>query len=73
MIKLARDKLEGQLADRDLEKFPSSGVVRWQNRIQWQHHKLIREGLTDGQALRGIWRLTNEGMKRAKELVKLAD
>jgi len=39
----------------------------WQNRVQWTRQKLINEGYLDG-GIRGIWRLTEQGINRASKL-----
>ncbi len=57
------EKLSGKLTTTDREK-TSSGVIRWQNRLQFARLKLIEEGLLAKGTPRGIWALTDSGRAR---------
>lgn len=48
-------------ADRDKT---ASGVVRWQNRVQFVRLKLVEEGLLAKDSARGVWSLTDAGHAR---------
>lgn len=62
-------KLENRLTPADRER-TSSGVIRWQNRIQFVRLRLVEEGLLARDSGRGIWSLTNAGRARLKELLE---
>jgi hypothetical protein len=40
----------------------------WDNKVQWTRQKLINDGEFDGTATRGIWRLSQKGLGRAKSV-----
>lgn len=65
----AVDALEPILADRlgelDRALTAKSGEVRWRNRAQFARLALVKQGLIDSDAPRGIWRLTEAGRKAA--------
>lgn len=66
-------KLENRLTPTDREK-NSSGVVRWQNRIQFVRLKLVEEGLLAKNSPRGIWALTELGrahLEHGREAIKV--
>jgi Mrr N-terminal domain len=54
-----------RLTARDKERI-ESGVVRWRNRAAWRRFNLVKQGLLKDQSPRGIWELTDEGWKAAK-------
>jgi len=62
-------KLASKLTPADRER-TSSGVIRWQNRIQFVRLKLVEEGLLGRDSGRGIWSLTDAGRARLKELLE---
>jgi restriction system protein len=61
-----RPILDDRLTPLDLEELPSGHVVRWENRAQWVRFALVREGLLDPDAPRGVWRLTERGSHEAR-------
>lgn len=56
-------KLQDRLTPTDREK-TASGVVRWQNRVQFVRLKLVEEGLLAKDSSRGVWSLTDVGRAR---------
>ncbi len=56
-------KLEGKLTPAD-KGTNSSGVIRWQNRVQFVRLKLVEEGLLARDSPRGVWALTEMGRSR---------
>ncbi len=66
VIELVGKKLDAKLTLVDRQEY-SSGMVRWKNRTQWQRSKLVEQGLLDGDAPRGIWRLTDKGTEEAEQ------
>ena len=67
IIEAVGRKLESRLTLADKEK-TSSGVIRWQNRIQFVRLRLVEEGLLARDSGRGIWSLTDAGRARIKDL-----
>ena len=67
IIEAVGKKLESRLTPSDKER-TSSGVIRWQNRIQFVRLRLVEEGLLARDSARGIWALTDTGRVRLKEL-----
>jgi hypothetical protein len=62
-------RLEGKLKKLDYENL-DSGEVRWRNRAQFTRLTLKKRGLIRSASPRGIWELTPEGVKVAKEMRK---
>jgi len=54
-----------QLTALDRER-TSSGEIRWRNRTQFARLALVKQGLIDRSAPRGIWRLTASGQRAAR-------
>ena len=50
------------ITEAELEETTANGQSRIRNQIQWARFYLFKAGLIDN-AQRGIWRLTNEGLK----------
>jgi hypothetical protein len=63
IIEAVGKKLESRLTPTDKET-NSSGVIRWQNRIQFVRLKLVEENLLAKGTPRGIWALTEPGRSR---------
>lgn len=59
--------ISDQLTELEYEK-TSSGEVRWRNRTQFARLALANKELIDKEAPRGIWRLTEDGRKAAKQV-----
>ncbi len=62
------DSVGKRLGDRltALDHEPlKSGVVRWQNRVQFVRLRLVEEGLLAKDTPRGVWALTEAGRSRA--------
>jgi Mrr N-terminal domain len=59
-------RLEGKLTKLDYERL-DSGDIRWRNRTQFTRHTLKSRGLIKTDSPRGIWELTTEGIKAAKQ------
>jgi hypothetical protein len=59
-------RLEGKLTQLDYDNL-DTGDIRWRNRTQFTRHTLKKRGLIKAGTPRGIWELTPEGMKAAKE------
>lgn len=59
--------LGDKLTQTDREKLPS-GVVRWENRVQFVRLRLVEEGLLSRDTPRGVWSLTDAGRTRVAEL-----
>ncbi len=62
------EKIGHLFKPKDLEP-TRRGDVRWRNRAQWARNTLMEDGLLERNSPWGIWRLTDEGGRRAQELV----
>lgn len=51
----------------DLEAYPGSGEVRWENRVKFVRLRLIERGLMAREAPRGQWVITEAGRNLLKE------
>lgn len=56
--------LASDLMPLDKEKL-GSGVVRWENRVQFVRLRLVEQGLLAKDSPRGTWKLTDAGRQRA--------
>jgi Mrr N-terminal domain len=61
------ERLEGKFTKLDYENL-DSGDVRWRNRTQFTRHTLKRRGLIRSDSPRGIWELTKEGVRVARQI-----
>ncbi|HEX7761759.1 MAG TPA: winged helix-turn-helix domain-containing protein [Caulobacteraceae bacterium] len=52
-----------QLGDADYA-LVSTGDPRWWNAVCWERAAMVREGLLDDRAERGVWRLTEVGRRQ---------
>jgi hypothetical protein len=59
-----------KLTRLDYEKLASGGVVRWENRCQWDRAEMVNGKLLEPPAVsgRGNWMLTAKGVAEAKKL-----
>lgn len=57
-------RLNDRFTDLDREAL-ETGEPRWQSRAQFARLRLVKDGLLDGDAPRGIWALTAKGLQRA--------
>ena len=60
-------RMDGQFKGRDLEH-TSTGAVVWENKMQWERLKMVKEGLLKSDSPRGIWELTPRGQTEARQL-----
>lgn len=60
VIRRIGEKLGGQLTPADRQTI-KSGPVRWQNRVEWQRLRLLREGYLANDSARGVWEITENG------------
>lgn len=61
-------EMKGRFKPRDLERLTSSGELVWRNKAQWERHEMVKEGLLEGDSLRGIWELTSTGRAEAQKV-----
>jgi hypothetical protein len=71
IINAVGQRLRDQLKPRDFEA-NNSGVVRWENRVQWQRQRLKEQGLIKPDSPVGMWELTAAGREEAAK-VKAAE
>lgn len=51
----------------DLAPYKGGGI-RWRHRASWQKNELINNGFLEPNTIYGIWKLTEKGWKRAREI-----
>jgi hypothetical protein len=59
------DMLANKLKKSDRAKL-SHGEVRWRNTAQWERNEMVEEGLLKKNSPRGLWELTEKGIKLAE-------
>jgi hypothetical protein len=69
IIEAVGERLGNKLSPADVDTLPS-GVIRWQNRVQFVRLRLVEEGLLSKDTPRGVWALTDAGRARAAEMKK---
>lgn len=61
--------MKGTLSDVDYEPLASDPEVpRWWNTAQWAHSSMVQSGLLKGDSPRGVWEMTEAGMKLIVEV-----
>lgn len=50
-------QLAGKLLPKDLEK-RKNGQLVWQNNVQWERHRMTKEGILKSNSRRGYWELS---------------
>jgi Mrr N-terminal domain len=71
IINSVGQRLRDELKPRDFEA-NNSGVVRWENRVQWQRQRLKEQGLIKPDSPVGVWELTEAGQEEAAKLASAA-
>ena len=66
-LSLVERKVKPLLNELDLQMLPSGMDLRWRNAAQWVRVVLIREGLMKADSQRGVWELSDKGVKEAKK------
>jgi hypothetical protein len=67
IITTVGEALHDQLKPRDFEP-NDSGIIRWENRVQWQRLRLKEHGLIKPDSPVGVWELTEAGHEEAAKL-----
>lgn len=62
---MLKERMESRLLPGDLE-LVSGGVERWWNAACWVRHDLVNEGYFRKGSPRGVWELSEEGIKLAE-------
>ena len=65
--------LDDRLTDSDRAALPSSGEIRWQSRLGFARLKAVDRGHLRGDTPRGIWELSEAGIKELGRLEAAAD
>ena len=67
VLDLVESKMRSLLNEVDYEALPS-GALRWRKTANWARNELVHgKGLLRDDSPRGIWELTEEGMKMAEK------
>ena len=62
VLELVEGKMKTFLVEVDYQKIPT-GDIRWRNTAMWERHELVKDGLLKADSPRGVWELSNEGVK----------
>jgi len=63
------EKMRPSLKDVDYEELPSGVDIRWRNAAQWERLLLVKEGFLKADSPRGIWALSEKGIKEVSKNV----
>lgn len=64
VLELVEKRMEAILSPHDREPLPSDPkAVRWRNTAQWCRAQLVREGLMRPDSPRGIWQISDSGVR----------
>ena len=63
------EKVKDVLTKDDKDYLPT-GVIRWENNVQWERLRLVKEGFLRKDSPQGIWELTEEGWRYLREMKK---
>lgn len=67
VIEAVGNRLDERLTSLDRQP-TTSGVVRWQNRVQFVRLRLVEQGLLAKNSPRGVWSLTEAGRRSISEV-----
>jgi len=67
VIRRIGEKLGSKLTPADRQNI-KSGSVRWENRVQWQRLRLLREGYLASDSARGVWEIAENGRRLYQDL-----
>jgi hypothetical protein len=70
VIRAVETLVKPKLSAVDYERLASGGVVRWENRCQWDRAEMVNDKLLEPPAIsgRGNWMLSAKGVAEAKKL-----
>jgi|FLYL01.1.fsa_nt_gi hypothetical protein len=63
VLPLVERKLKAVFRQADRQMLSSGGDVRWRNTAQWARYDLVRRGLLRRDSQRGVWELTDAGIR----------
>ena len=66
---ILRDRMKSRLLPGDFEHV-SGAVERWWNATCWVRHDLVNEGYFQKDSPRGVWALSDEGVRLIESLLK---
>lgn len=74
VLALVEQKLRDRLTDLDYQPVPSNPKEpRWRNTARWCRYGLIQEGLLKPDSPRGIWGISESGLKALQEQGNASD
>ncbi len=71
VLKLVENKMKDKLNKYDYQELPSGRSIRWRNTAQWCRNTMVQEGLLKKDSPRGVWEITEKGIKYLKEKVSV--
>ncbi len=69
VLKVVEEKVKPLLNEFDLQKLHSGMDIRWRNAAQWVRYALVKEGLLKSDSPRGMWELSDKGVRELGERV----
>jgi FtsZ-binding cell division protein ZapB len=67
VLELVEKKMKNKLNEYDYQILPSNNTLRWKNAAQWCRNTLMQEGLLKSDSPKGIWEITEKGVRHLKE------
>jgi hypothetical protein len=68
VLRLVEGKMNSLLGEVDYQKIPS-GYIRWRNTAMWERHELVKkEGLLKSSSPKGIWELSEKGVREIERM-----
>ncbi|MBC7329241.1 winged helix-turn-helix domain-containing protein [bacterium] len=62
------EKMKDVLTKDDKDYLPSGKARRWDNKMQWERLRLVKEGYLRKDSPYGIWELTDKGWRYLREM-----
>ncbi len=67
VLNLVEKKMKGKLNEYDYQTLQSTSSIRWKNTAQWCRNTMVREGLLKSDSPRGIWEISEKGIRYLQE------
>ena len=69
ILDLVKRKMESHFAEVDYLTIPT-GDIRWRNTAMWERHEMVKDGLLKSNSPKGVWELSEKGLKEIQKSVK---
>ena len=71
VLEIVWRKMEKFMTAYDKEMLPAGGDTRWHNTAQWSRRALVERGFLQSDSPRGIWALTDRGVKAVEDKLNI--